>query len=114
MTELTLQGKIYTLVSAFYIPASILMLWLIWSIRNILKAKQPFPIITNTIYVSLTGNDDDCDGSPSKPCRTLNKAMSLVKDAGPKNIYIIHVSNSQIVDSSFALKSFVSIVGNNK
>ncbi len=67
----------------------------------------PTPTITNTIYISSSGNDSD-DGTEFSPWQNLDFALNQILDASPTNNYCIKFLSS-IVAETVTLKPCVNL-----
>lgn len=67
--------------------------------------------LSNIVFVSKNGSDTTGNGKISSPYLTVNFAMSTITGANTNNRYAIYVFPGNYTETTFGIKSHVSIVG---
>jgi len=68
--------------------------------------------LSNTIFISNSGNDSTGNGSISNPYKTTAHAFSVITTASNTNPYVLHFLSDIVETSAPAIKPFIFIQGN--
>ena len=79
------------------------------------KMNNPAFTVSQTVYVSVGGNDGTGDGSIGNPWATVSHALSQITTAGSNNRYMIKIMGGKVVDTTTPLlKPWVYVVGDDR
>jgi hypothetical protein len=78
---------------------------------NVVSFHELLPAISQTIFVSLAGNDSTGNGSPTSPYLTIGKAFSTITTSGISNPFVVEVGAGVFTETSLTFPVWTFLKG---